>query len=114
MTAAGAAHAVSFAKQRDALNDPNCGPARKIDAVLKIFERDLFKPIADLSGIKPALLRSLASWSETVRDSRNTLHFLAVPATPNTYEKVAVLMLGAADPLRTLYALNAVATANRI
>jgi len=115
LAAAGPARSAMFAKQRDALDDPMMGPAKKIESVLTIFDRqDVFKPLTEASGIKNTQLRATAQWSDTVRDSRNTLHFLVSAATPNTYDKVGVLLLGGAQPFRTLYALKAVADSTQI
>jgi hypothetical protein len=115
LDAASSAHAAKFTKQRDALEDTTAGPAKKIDAVIKIFDRqDVFGPVTQASHIRPAELRRAAQWSDNVRDSRNTLHFLAKAATPNTYDKVGVLLLGGAQPLRTLYELKAVADSTPI
>jgi hypothetical protein len=105
-----AAHATTFSKQRAILDDTMAGPGKKVESVLKIYDRqDIFKPLADSSGIRLQELRLASIWSETVRDARNTLHHLVLPATPNTYEKVAVLMLGAAQPLREIHTLKAAA-----
>jgi hypothetical protein len=100
-------HSSTFAKQRTVLDDPMTGPARKVEAVSKMYERqDIFSPIAESSGVRPRDLPSIALWSETVRDSRNTLHFLAQPVTPNTYEKVSLLLLSTINSLRPLYQIK--------
>jgi len=51
-------------------------------------------------------LREVINWSSVVRDSRNAVHYGADPATQNTYEKVAALLLGAVPNLRILYAIR--------
>ncbi|MBU0508883.1 hypothetical protein KKH27_08620, partial [bacterium] len=84
-----------FSKQHAVLEDPMMGTYRKIEAVLTMFDRqDIFSPLSALSGIKPRELRAVAVWSDAVRDSRNTIHFGVSPATQNTYEKVAALLIG--------------------
>ena len=89
------------------------GTYRKIEAVLTVFDRqDLFKPLSEVSGIKLKELRAVAVWSDSVRDSRNTIHFGVSPSTPNTYEKVAALMIGAAPSMKTLYRLKEFADAS--
>jgi len=99
-----------FSKQRTVLEDPMMGTFRKIEAILTVFDRqDIFGPVSVLSGIKPKELRTVAVWSDSVRDSRNTIHFGVSPATPNTYEKVAALLIGTAPNVRVLYRLKAAA-----
>jgi hypothetical protein len=101
-----------FSKQRAVLEDPMMGTFRKIEAVLTLFDRqDIFGPVSALSGIKPRELRTVAVWSDSVRDSRNTIHFGVLPATPNTYEKVAALLIGTAPNVRILYRLKEAADA---
>jgi len=93
-----------FSKQRAVLEDPMMGTFRKMEAVLTVFDRqDIFGPISVLSGIKPKELRTVVVWGDSVRDSRNTIHFGVSPATPNTYEKVAALLIGAAPNVKILY-----------
>jgi hypothetical protein len=99
--------AAKYAKQQTTLDDPMQGPQKKIDAVLTIFNhQEDFGSIATKSNVRPADLRAAAVWSDTVRDSRNTLHFGVSPATPNTYEKVTVLLLAAVPNIRLLYRLK--------
>ena len=101
-----------FNKQRAVLEDPMVGTYRKIEAVLTVFDRqDIFSPLSALSGIKPRELHTVAVWSDSVRDSRNTIHFGVSPATPNTYEKVAALLIGTAPNVRILYRLKEAAEA---
>lgn len=93
-----------FSKQRAVLEDPMKGTYRKIEAVLTVFDRqDIFGSVSVLSGIRPRELRAVAVWSDSVRDSRNTIHFGVSPATPNTYEKVAALLIATAPNVRILY-----------
>ena len=101
-----------FSKQRVVLEDPMMGTFRKIEAVFALFDRqDIFNRLAIVSGIKPRELRAVAVWSDSVRDSRNTIHFGVSPATPNTYEKVAALLIGTAPNVRILYRLKMAADA---
>ncbi len=93
-----------YSKQRNALEDPMMGPLRKVEAVLAIYDhQELFGPITKASGVKLQELRTVAVWSDAVRDSRNTIHFGVTPTTPNTYEKVAALLIGAVPHIRILY-----------
>lgn len=103
-----------FRKQKTILEDPMLGPIKKIEAVLAIFDRqDIFRTISETAGIRPQELRSAAMWSDAVRDSRNTIHFGVEPATPNTYEKVATLLLAAVSNIRILYKLRSAAESYR-
>lgn len=97
-----------YAKQRTTLDDPMQGPQRKIEAVLTIFgHQEDFGALASKADVRLPDLRAAATWSDTVRDSRNTLHFGVSPATPNTYEKVAVLLLASVPNIRSIYQLKA-------
>jgi len=108
----GSTAGAKYTKQHATLDDPMQGPQKKIEAVLTIFNhQEDFGVLVGKSGIKPADLRSAAIWSDTVRDSRNTIHFGVSPATPNTYEKVTVLLLASVPNIRLLYQLKAATTA---
>jgi len=61
------------------------------------------------SGIRAGEIESIVIWSEVLRDARNAIHFGVKPVIPNTYEKVAVLLLAAADNLSKLYHIKRVA-----
>lgn len=98
---------LKFGKQKAVLEDPMIGTFRKIEAVLAIYDhQDVFRPVALASGIRLQELRSVAVWSDAVRDSRNTIHFGVAAATPNTYEKLAALLIGAVSNVRVLYRLK--------
>lgn len=105
---AGPAVGAKYAKQQATLDDPMQGPQKKIEAVLTIFNhQEDFGALASKASVRLADLRAAATWSDTVRDSRNTLHFGVSPATPNTYEKVTVLLLASVPNIRLLYQLKA-------
>ena len=107
LAAVPAGQAPKFGKQRAVLEDPMIGTFRKIEGVLAIYDhQDVFKPIALASGIRLQELRSVAVWSDAIRDSRNTIHFGVTAATPNTYEKLAALLIGAVSNVRVLYRLK--------
>ena len=96
-----------FRKQKAQLEDPMEGTLKKIKAVITVYEQqDVFETIARASGIRLEELRSVAIWSDAVRDSRNTIHFGVHPSTPNTYEKVSALLIGAVPHIRVLYRLK--------
>jgi hypothetical protein len=102
-----------FSKQRNALEDPMMGPLRKVEAVITIYDhQELFGSIAKVSGVRLQELRTVAIWSDAVRDSRNTIHFGVAPTTPNTYEKVAALLIGAVPHIRILYRIKEAADAS--
>jgi hypothetical protein len=106
------AHHGVVKKQRATLEDVYAGPMQKVQAVLTLCDRaDLFGPIMDASGIRKQELAAVAQWSDLVRDSRNTIHFGVTPAMPNTYEKVAALLLGVAQNMRVIYRLKGTADA---
>lgn len=93
-----------YAKQRLTLEDPMMGTYRKIEAVLTVFDhQETFGAASKSAGVRLQELRAVSVWSDTVRDSRNTIHFNVAPTTPNTYEKVAALLLGAVPYIRTIY-----------
>lgn len=99
----------SVKKQKEELENPVFGIGKKIATVITLYERqDLFAAIAERSGISIRELRTAADWSDTIRDSRNTIHFGVEPSVPNSYEKVAALLLGAVPYLRTIYKIKAV------
>lgn len=54
-------------------------------------------------------IESVVIWSEVLREARNAIHFGVKPVIPNTYEKVAVLLLAAAGNLAKLYHIKRVA-----
>lgn len=83
------AEAKRFAKQQAALEDPNTGTMKKVEAVITIFEhQDLFADVMKNSAVRPQKLKEVSVWSDAVRDSRNTIHFGVDAAIPNTYEKL--------------------------
>lgn len=91
-------------KQKDILENPIYGIGKKIDAIMAIYERqDLLGRLVEISGVSVQELRIAANWSDTIRDSRNTIHFGVEPSIPNTYEKVAALLLGVVPNLRVIY-----------
>jgi len=82
---------------------------KKIQAVTQLYERQDLAHLHSLSNIGPQELRGVVQWSDLVRGSRNTIHFGVQPATPDTYEKVSVLLLSATSNLRILYSVKAAA-----
>lgn len=101
-------NAESVKRQKDDLENPAIGIGKKIEIIVTLYERrDLYSAIAERSGISIRELRTAASWSDTVRDSRNTIHFGVEASVPNTYEKVAALLLGVVPYIRIIYQIIA-------
>jgi hypothetical protein len=93
-------------KINNLMTDPFFGIAKKIHEILKLCEEKyLFAPLSGKSGIKFQDLRSCAIWADAVRESRNSVHYGVETALPNSYEKVAALLIGAAPHFKVLYAL---------
>ncbi len=88
------------------MTDPFFGIAKKINEILKLCEdKDLFALASGKSGIKLQDLRNCVIWADAVRESRNSVHYGVEPALPNSYEKVAPLLIGAAPHFKVLYTL---------
>jgi hypothetical protein len=105
----------SVEKQRKILDNPREGAAKKMDAVLQLFEKqDIFDQIARSSGVGLDLLRSVWEWSNIVRNSRNTIHFGVTSVVPVTYETISVLLLGAVSHVQALYKLRDAAESSRV
>jgi hypothetical protein len=95
-------------KLREDVESPWVGLAKKIPRVVEFYgDKDSFAPIYRESGIKPQDLANAVVWSDAVRESRNSIHYGAKPSMPNSYEKVAALLIGAVPHLRVLYGIMA-------
>lgn len=93
-----------YQKAKTKLEAVNVGIMKKIDTILAMYsDPALFSSVHTVAAVKPFELASIGTWTDTVRESRNTIHFKSTPSTPNTYEKVAVLLLSAATHIKTLY-----------
>ena len=62
--------------------------------------------IRQTSGISPTELRSAVLWSDSLRETRNAIHFGVAPTTAYTYEGVAVLLVHGATSLKMLYRIK--------
>jgi hypothetical protein len=90
------------------LGEPQYGLYRRIRDVSSYYKRKpLFESLQQTCGIDDRGIDQIASWSDLVRDSRNVIHFQATASVPNTYEKVAALLLGAIPNLRDLHRVKA-------
>jgi hypothetical protein len=91
---------------KDRLENPHVGIGKKIEDVVSLYERqDIFGQVTDQSGVSLNELRMAAAWSNIVRESRNSIHFGVESSTPNTYEKIAALLLGAVPHIQIIYRL---------
>jgi hypothetical protein len=98
---------VNGAKVKERLEDPSVGIGKKIAETLHLYERaDIFKALHQDSGVTIQDLRNAVIWADGVRESRNSVHYGVHPSMPNTYEKVAALLIGAVPHLRLLYRIN--------
>lgn len=94
-------------KAMEELKNPHVSILKKMERILEIYKRqDVFSEVANRSGFKPDVLNQVFIWSNVIRDSRNAIHYGADPATENTYEKVATLLLGTGLNLRILYSIQ--------
>jgi hypothetical protein len=96
-------------KIRDKQKDSYVGIGKKITEILRIYERSDLEAVRKKSGVTLQDLKNSVIWADTVRDSRNSVHYGATPALPNSYEKVAALLTSAVPHVRLLYQIyNAV------
>jgi hypothetical protein len=82
---------------------------KKIEKILDLYNKSYTEGIRSNSGIRYQELKSIALWSDILRESRNSIHFGVKPVVPNTYEKVAVLLLAAAEYLPKIYYIKTTA-----
>ena len=82
------------------------GVAKKTTEVRRLYESADAKLLITTSGVTLTEFRHAVGWSELVRESRNVVHFGNDSSTPNTYEKVAVLLLGVPRVFRSLFAVR--------
>ena len=102
-------------KVREKLEDPFVGVGKKIAETLKLYERsDILAHIHSKSGVKVQDLRNAVIWADAVRESRNSVHYGVEPSMPNTYEKVAALLISAVPHLRLLYRIIAAVDADTV
>ena len=100
--------AIAINKIRERLEDPFVGIGKKIIETKQLYQRaDIFDNLHKACGVKPQDLNNVAVWADAVRESRNSVHYGAEPSMPNTYEKIAALLIGAVPHLRMLYRIRA-------
>jgi hypothetical protein len=101
---------VNIKKIKEKLEDPFVGIGKKILETAQLYQRaDIFDNIHKSCGVKPQDLNNVMVWADAVREARNSVHYGAEPSMPNTYEKIAALLIGSVPHLRLLYRIRAVA-----
>jgi hypothetical protein len=88
------------------LDDSYASTRAKVTKTCAYYERPACKPLHTASMIQPTRLREIERWSDHVRESRNVLHWTATPTVPNSYEKVAVLLMSAVSTLADLHQIR--------
>ncbi|MFN8629180.1 MAG: hypothetical protein U0838_02325, partial [Chloroflexota bacterium] len=107
--APGDAGAVKLAREA---GDGSVHFATLVTKAVGFYERrDLYPGASEAEGASLVDVRHAREWTEVVRDGRNVVHFGATTRFPNTYEKAAVLFLGAAPALRTIAAATSAVSA---
>ena len=97
-------------KIKEKLEDPFVSIAKKIIETVEFYKRkDIFESLHKTSEIKPQVLSNVVVWADAVRESRNSVHYGVKPSLPNSYEKIAALLIGAVPHLRVLYKIRAAA-----
>ena len=93
---------------KEKLEDPFVGIGKKILETAQLYRRaDIFDNLHKTCGVKPQDLNNVIVWADAVRESRNSVHYGAEPSMPNTYEKIAALLIGGVPHLRLLYRIRA-------
>ena len=101
---------INTKKIKEKLEDPFVGIGKKILETAQLYQRaDIFDNIHKACGVKPQDLNNVIVWADAVRESRNSVHYGAEPSMPNTYEKIAALLISSVSHLRLLYRIRAVA-----
>ncbi len=93
-----------------ALDDPRTSTASKITETAALYDKGYLGRGHFERHIK-GQLEGVRVWSDLVRDGRNALHWGKDAAVPNSYDKVATLLLAAVPNIRLLYRVRAKALA---
>jgi hypothetical protein len=95
---------INIEKIKKILESPNKGIAIKIQETAQLYNHsDIFGDLYNASGVKREALNNSMVWVDVVRESRNSVHYRAESSMPNTYEKIAALLIGAVRHFRLLY-----------
>jgi hypothetical protein len=93
---------------RDNLESPFIGIGKKIKDVIELYEhKEVFGVIQKKSKVKVQDLKNVVIWADSVRESRNSIHYGVESALPNNYEKVAALLIAAVSHFRVIYRIFA-------
>ena len=91
---------------REEMKADQPGIAKKMADIVDVYNKtELVKEIRSRAGVSAAQLRTAYVWSDEVREARNAIHFNNPGTLTNSYDKVAVLMLGAQKNLPMIYAI---------
>jgi hypothetical protein len=81
--------------------------ARKLAEIRRVYsDKTLAGKALNDAQMRASDLEEILVWSEILRDARNAIHFGVKPAIPNSYEKVAVLLLAGGKYLPILYRMK--------
>jgi len=86
------------------LNDSQTSVRSKIGKTCELYDQStLYESTYAASGVDNRRLHQVAEWSDVVREARNVLHWGTTSIVPNTYEKVAILLMAATSELSALH-----------
>ncbi len=71
-----------------------------------LYSRKELEELRKGAGVSPEQLAESAQWTSLVREARNAIHFGYKPTVPNTYEKVALLLLDGVTQFDRLYRIK--------
>jgi hypothetical protein len=92
---------------RNDLLNPHYNLAKRIVDVREVYKRkDLLEDVWKESGVTAEEVQEAALWSDTVRDSRNVVHYNPHEQFPVTFESVATILLSTTRHLRSLYRVH--------
>lgn len=93
-------------KQIDNILDEYSSFSKIVNSVIDLYKRqDFFHRISDLSEISLQNLKAESIWVDCLRDSRNVVHYGVEANLPNSYEKVATIILRVPKHFRLIYKL---------
>lgn len=84
------------------LGDAQVSTKGKVDRICHFYSQATCQTLYKSSGVDNRRLLSIQQWSDQVREARNVLHWGSAPSVPNTYEKVAILLMDAVNELTDL------------
>jgi hypothetical protein len=101
-----------YSRLRNDLDCGNVGFAKKLRDLLKFYEtrQQDFVSLGKQANVTLDDMRMMTAWSDTLRESRNIIHYAARAERTHTYETVTSTLLVAAKYFKDLYALSDTAT----